>query len=104
MGLGIFADHFKHLLCMVPMDPSHPPGGHYEGVVLKTQVVNLGSGTRPVAGAPAPGGVGAWPLNSVRCQSKMLIFARFYNRLYPVLGQDINDIFHGFRAPANKAA
>ena len=58
--------------------PVSQPGGHHGDSVLKTCVVNLGSGLRPVARAPAPGGVRAWPLLAERSGSKMFIFYMFY--------------------------
>ena len=44
--------------------------------------MNLGSGLRPVARAPAPGGARAWPFLGEGSGSKMLIFARFIKVLH----------------------
>ena len=62
---------------MVPGHTPPPPGGHHGDVALKTCVLNLGSGLRPVARALARGGVRAWPLLGEGAGSKMLIFATF---------------------------
>ena len=63
---------------MLPSGFSQLPGGYHEGVAVEMRVSTLGSPRRPVASAPAPGGVGAWTRLSGHGPSKMFIFARFY--------------------------
>ena len=67
----------RQFICTVPGHAPPPLGGHHGDVSLDTCVLNLGSGLRPVARAPARGGVRAWPLLSGGPTSKMLIFASF---------------------------
>ena len=53
--------------------------GHHGVPVVKMHAVNLGSGLPHMVRAPPPGWSSEWTLLGEHPDSKMIVFARFYN-------------------------